>query len=131
MKVVAFSAGSTGGNTELTLLTALREVQIASPSASITPIRLNEVSIGNSTIAGQIPHPFVNSGSQAGTQTDLENTADDRPFMLEHILEADAILLGAPVYSRVVTWLVKWFQDRTLGPAQDIDLANTRKQLVS
>lgn len=116
MKILAISAGSVAGNTELTLLTALQAAQAAHPEATIQLIRLEEVRISDTLIAGQFEHPFAKERKR----TVAGNGPDDRPFVLEAIIDADAILLGAPVLNRGSTGLLKFFADKTLGPFQDI-----------
>lgn len=119
MKILAISAGSVAGNTELTLLTALQAAQAAHPTAAIQLIRLDEIQINDTLIAGQFEHPFAKERKR----TVADNRTDDRPFVLEAIMEADALLLGAPVLNRACTGLLKLFADRTLGPFQDISVA--------
>ncbi|CAK7220663.1 hypothetical protein SBRCBS47491_004264 [Sporothrix bragantina] len=120
MKILGLCGGSPGGNTELALTAALHAAQKAEPSATITLIRLCELSVGTSNISGQLPHPFAAESNKVAS-----SGPDDRPWVVNHIMEADAILLGAPVMSRVTHWLVKWFQDTTLGPYQDVHAARS------
>lgn len=123
MRFLALSGGSPGGNTEQALLAALRAAQeTATTPATISLIRLKELSIGSEALDGHLPLPVVGqSTSTAGT------VPDDRPFMLDQIMEADAIILGAPCMTRTLPWEVKRFQDSTLGPFQDVTMA---KRLV-
>ena len=119
MKILALSAGSVAGNTELALLTALQAAQDANPEATIELIRLEEVRITSKLIPGQFEHPF----SKERKHTVADEGPDDRPFVLEAIMESDAILLGAPVLNRGCAGLLKWFADKTLGPFQDLSVA--------
>ncbi|KAF7541389.1 hypothetical protein G7054_g533 [Neopestalotiopsis clavispora] len=116
MKLLALSCGSPGGNTELVLLAALRAAQAADPALTIELIRINELKLGPMNIGGMTPHPF----SGANQNKDKERMGDDGSFVLDHIMEADAIILGAPVFSRCASWTVKWFADHVMGPFQDI-----------
>ncbi|KAL2846682.1 flavoprotein-like protein [Aspergillus pseudoustus] len=119
MKILAISAGSVAGNTELTLLTALQAVQAVKPDATIQLIRLEEIRIGNRLITGQFEHPFTKEQKR----TAADSGPDDRPFVLEAIMEADAIIIGAPVLNRGAAGLLKYFADKTLGPFQDVSVA--------
>jgi multimeric flavodoxin WrbA len=116
MKLLALSCGPPGGNTELVLLAALQAVQVADPALTIELIRVNELKLGPMNIGGMTPHPF----SGANQNKDKERMGDDGSFVLDHIMEADAIILGAPVFSRCASWTAKWFADHVMGPFQDI-----------
>ncbi|KAH6698482.1 flavoprotein-like protein [Leptodontidium sp. MPI-SDFR-AT-0119] len=119
MKILGISAGSAKGNTELVMLSALQAAQAQLPDASIQFVRLEDIRIGRKLIAGQFEHPFAKEKSAAHN----DHSPDDRPYILDLIMDADAILLGAPVLNRASAGLLKWFADNTLGPFQDISVA--------
>lgn len=102
MKILALSGGSPGGNAELLLLASLRAAKTACPTAEIILIRLNELTISKGLVTGQFAHPFADGDKPKG-----KKEADDRPFALDYIMEADAILLGASILTRSVGWVVK------------------------
>ncbi|RYP65822.1 hypothetical protein DL771_008123 [Monosporascus sp. 5C6A] len=119
MRFLGLSGGSSEGNTEQALLAALRAAQAAATTpATISLVRLKELSIGSEALDGHLPLPVVGkSNATSGT------VSDDRPFILDQIMEADAIILGAPCITRAIPWEVKCFQDGTLGPFQDVAMA--------
>lgn len=127
MKILGLSGGSIGGNTEQALLVALRAAQSASKTPStISLVRFKELSIGSGALGSHLPLPAPSrsNGTNGGGTARCD---DDRPFMLDQIMEADAIILGAPCITRAIPWEVKCFQDGTLGPFQDVAMA---KKLV-
>ncbi|PLB34859.1 flavodoxin family protein [Aspergillus candidus] len=118
MRFLGISGGSAGGNTEQALLAALRAAQTAAKTpATISLVRLKELSIGSGALDGHLPLPVVGKSNSTGP------VSDDRPFILDQIMEADAIILGAPCITRTIPWEVKCFQDSTLGPFQDVTMA--------
>lgn len=56
---------------------------------------------------------------------------DDRPFVLDLILDAGAIIPRCPIYARVIPGSVKLFQDKMLGPFVDSVMARHRKEGVA
>ncbi|PKY07884.1 flavo protein [Aspergillus campestris IBT 28561] len=123
MRFLGLSGGFPGGNTEQALLAALRAAQTAATTpATISLVRLKELSIGSEALDGHLPLPVVGKSNPTSGPV-----VDDRPFILDQIMEADAIILGAPCITRTIPWEVKCFQDSTLGPFQDVTMA---KRLV-
>lgn len=111
-KVVAFSAGRKGGNTEIYIKAAL-EV-IAAKGIDVELIRLNECNI----------HPCVacknGKCNDDGPQGCIFK--DDVPWLAEKFLDSDGYILGAPVWSLSPCGIVSDFRDRVFGPKMDAAL---------
>jgi multimeric flavodoxin WrbA len=54
---------------------------------------------------------------------------DDGQFLYERIMECDALILGAPVYSLTPPGILKMFEDRMMGPKTDVAFAIEAKKL--
>lgn len=124
MKLLDISGGSLGSNTEHALLTALRSAKAASPTPStVSLIRLKELKIGTEPLGTNLPLPLPGNKPNRKAPTFPSSSSDDRPFILNAIMEADGIILGAPCITRAIPWVVKSFQDNTPGPFQDLVMA--------
>ena len=131
MKILGLSGGSANGNTELLLKLALEAVKAAAtpPDSTINPVRIPGVSV---------PKHSLNASNVLPKDKDAFNAPaydtsiiDDRPFVLDPVLDAGAIILYCPIYTRVIPGSVKLFQDRTLGPFVDSVMVRHQKESVA
>ena len=109
-KVVAFSAGRRGGNTEIFIKTALEAIEKMGIECEL--IRLHECDLrpckdclrGPCYVKG--PHACIHK--------------DDGPWLAEKFLDSDGYILGAPVWSLSPCGIVTDFRDRVFGPKMDM-----------
>jgi multimeric flavodoxin WrbA len=95
MKILGLSGGPTNGNTELLLKLALEAVKAAGapPDSTIGPVRIPGV---------PVPKHSLNASNILPKDKDAFNapahdaSIDDRPFVLDLILDASAIILCCP-----------------------------------
>jgi multimeric flavodoxin WrbA len=109
---------------------ALEAVKAAAtpPDSTIGPVRIPDVSV---------PEHSLNASNILPKDKDAFNAPaydasiiDSRPFVLDLILDAGAIILCCPIYTRVIPGSVKLFQDKTLGPFVDSVMARHQKEGV-
>ena len=109
-KVVAFTAGRRGGNTEIYMKVALQA--ISEMGIDVELIRLNECDI----------HPCIACprGKCHAFGPDACIFKDDTQWLAQKFLESDGYLLGAPVWSLSPNGIVTDFRDRVFGPKMDL-----------
>lgn len=109
-KVVAFTAGRRGGNTEIYIKIALKA--IAQMGIECELIRLHECEL----------HPCVDClrGPCYVKGPSGCIFKDDGPWLAEKFLDSDGYLLGAPVWSLSPCGIVTDFRDRIFGPKMDL-----------
>lgn len=95
-RLLGLSAGAIGGSAEIVLKEALRAAE--SSGADVELVRLDELRLPT----GPDPqHP------------------DDAWWLWDRLLEADGLIVSAPIYSRTVPARLKILMDRLLGPNAD------------
>ena len=109
-KVVAFTAGRRGGNTEIFVKTALEAV--AKMGIECELIRLHECDLR--PCKGCPGEPCSKKG-HAGCII-----KDEGPWLAEKFLDSDGYILGAPVWSLSPCGVVTDFRDRIFGPKMDL-----------
>jgi multimeric flavodoxin WrbA len=95
-KVLGLTAGSAGGSSEMCLKEALQAA--ATTGATVEMIRVDEL---------RLP-----------TGADPKEP-DDGPWYWERLMECDALIVSAPIYSRTVPSRLKILVDKILGPNAD------------
>ncbi len=96
MRLLGLNAGSIGGNTEIVLKEALRAAQLE--GAEVELVRLEELRLPMG------PDP---------------KEPDDAWWFWERLMEADGLVVSAPIFSRFVPARLKLLMDRLLGPNAD------------
>ena len=109
-KIVAFSAGRRGGNTEIFIKTAL--IAATKMGIECELIRLNECNL--------IPCKDCLRGPCYAKGPGACILKDDGEWLAEKFLESDGYLLGAPVWSLSPSGIVTVFRDRIFGPKMDL-----------
>jgi len=107
MHVLGISCGTANGNSEILLKMALEEIISQRPSTTYSILRISTVSIP----------PF--DPCDPWSQDVNSKIPDDRPAALDAILEADAIIVASPIWTRQPAGHLKNFCDRALGPRVD------------
>lgn len=109
-KVVAFTAGRRGGNTEIYVKIALEQMEQMGIECKL--IRLHECDLRP---CKDCPNgPCYMHGPSACI------LKDDGPWLAEQFLDSDGYLLGAPVWSLSPCGIVTDFRDRVFGPKMDL-----------
>jgi len=96
LRLLGLNAGSINGNTEIVLKEALRAAEAA--GAEVELVRLEEL--------------HLPSGPDA-------SEPDDAWWFWEKLMEADGLVVSAPIFSRYVPARLKLLMDRLLGPNAD------------
>ncbi|MBR2122670.1 MAG: flavodoxin family protein [Lachnospiraceae bacterium] len=109
-KVVAFTAGRRGGNTEIYVKIALEA--IAKMGIDCELIRLHECDLR--PCKDCLRGPCYVKGPEACI------LKDDGPWLAEKFLDSDGYILGAPVWSLSPCGVVTDFRDRVFGPKMDL-----------
>ena len=95
-RLLGLNAGSINGNTEIVLKEALRAAEAA--GAEVELVRLEELHLPSG------PDP---------------KEPDDAWWFWERLMEADGLIVSAPIFSRYVPARLKLLMDRLLGPNAD------------
>jgi multimeric flavodoxin WrbA len=96
LRLLGLNAGSINGNTEIVLKEALRAAEAA--GAEVELVRLEELRLPSG------PDP---------------KEPDDAWWFWEKLMEADGLVVSAPIFSRYVPARLKLLMDRLLGPNAD------------
>ncbi|KAF2030106.1 flavo protein [Setomelanomma holmii] len=125
MHILGLANGSIGGNSELLLKSALSSASSSNPS--ITTSWLHVPSIIFPRNAGPLKNSVdISAGTNASNNSngiDTSSQRDDRPKLLNAILDADAIIFSTAVYSHQPAGALKALLDNVLGPYTDAALA--------
>lgn len=97
MKLLGLGCGSPGGNTEILLKAAMMGAE--AEGAETEMVRLADL---------EIPA----RRGQPGTR-------DDSGFLVDKLMDCDALIISSPVYTRGPPGLLKFVADRALGPQVD------------
>ena len=109
-KIVAFTCGRRGGNTEIFIKTALTAASRMGIQCEL--IRLNECNL--------IPCKDCLRGPCYAKGPGACILKDDGEWLAQKFLESDGYLLGAPVWSLSPAGIVTVFRDRIFGPKMDL-----------
>tara|TARA_R110002003_G_scaffold198_25_gene15620 strand:- start:28127 stop:29140 length:1014 start_codon:yes stop_codon:yes gene_type:complete len=125
MHILGLCNGSIGGNSETLLKAALTSASSTNPS--ITTSWLHVPSIIFPRNAGPLKNaPDISAGTNASNNhngTDTTGERDDRPKVLNAILDADALIFSTAVYSHQPAGALKALLDNVLGPYTDAAFA--------
>ncbi|KAH7095727.1 flavoprotein-like protein [Paraphoma chrysanthemicola] len=125
MHILGLCNGSIGGNSEVLLKAALTSATAG--SSTITTSWLHIPSIVFPRNAGPLKNSAdISAGTNASNNhngTDTSSERDDRPQVLNAILEADALVFSTAVYSHQPAGTLKALLDNVLGPYTDAALA--------
>lgn len=111
MKLVAFGCGRKNGNTEVFIKEALMAAE--EKGLEVEYVRLADFDIHNCSSCYQTFCP-------ANRNIDNCRYHDDTKFIAEKYLDADGVIVGAPVYAYTPDSLFFTFRDRVFGPKMDI-----------
>lgn len=109
VRVLALSAGRRDGNCEVLLKEALLAAQ-DSCAAQVELIRLNELDIRPCTGCEGCMKGLI-----AGREGRCVLTGDDFPWLLDQVLQADGLILGAPIYDLIPCGRLINLLNRALG----------------
>lgn len=101
MRVIGLACGSAGGNSEILLKSALL-------AAEATGLSVEMIRVGALALPAGRP----------GTLP--PGVRDDRPWLVETLIDSDAVIIAAPVYTRSPPAALKLLIDRALGPRVDV-----------
>ena len=116
MKLAAFSAGRTNGNTEVFLKEALMAAEAKGIEVQLYRLRDYDLHACTSCYNSCPPDP---------TKCPHQ---DDAMFLIDAFLDCDGFLIGASVFSLTPNSLLFTFRDRVFGPKMDVAgyFTNTR-----
>lgn len=114
MKVLAISFGRKNGNTEVLVKEALMACE--EKGLEVEFVRANEFVLEACTVCNGFCQP----------QWDYCPHKDDAHFLIEHFLDCDGYIIGAPVYSKTPCSLALVFRDRVFGPKMDLSVWKER-----
>ena len=111
MKLVAFGCGRRNGNTEVYIKEALMAAE--KKGLEVEYLRLGDFDFHNCASCYQTFCP---------ANRNIENCKfhDDTKFIAEKYLDADGVIVGAPVYAFTPDSLFFTFRDRVFGPKMDL-----------
>lgn len=111
MKLTAFGCGRRNGNTEIFMKEALMSAE--KKGVEVEYLRLADFDIHNCASCYQTFCP---------ANRDINNCKfhDDTKFIAEKYLDADGVIVGAPVYAFTPDSLFFTFRDRVFGPKMDL-----------
>ncbi|OBT64245.1 hypothetical protein VE03_06889 [Pseudogymnoascus sp. 23342-1-I1] len=119
MNILAISCGSPNGNCEILLKAALNAAISSLPGTTGSILNLSNLSFPSYPIPGTFD-PSTGSANAIPQGLPIKDQVpDDRPAALDAILNADALILASPVYTRQPAGILKYFCDKTLGPFVD------------
>lgn len=101
MQLLGLACGSTGGNSEILLKSALMAAEAA--GVSVEMVRVGELALP--------------AGRPGTLPADI---SDDRPWIVEKLIACDALIIAAPVYTRSPSAALKLLIDRAFGPRVDV-----------
>jgi multimeric flavodoxin WrbA len=107
-KLLAWSAGRKNGNTEILVKEALMGAEEIGVDVEL--IRVNDLDIKHCIACHPCP---------AMKGPDRCVWKDDAQFLMEKVLDADGLLIGAPVYSNTAPGYLSVIRDRLFGPKFD------------
>lgn len=115
MKLTAFGCGRRNGNTEIYIKEALMAAE--AKGIEVSYIRLGDFNIHNCSSCYQ-------SFCPANRNIDNCKYKDDTHFLADQYLDADGVIVGAPVYAFTPNSLFFTFRDRLFGPKMDLACEN-------
>ena len=113
MKLVAFGAGRKAGNTEILIKEALMAAE--EMGVEVEYVALRDFEIHPCTACNGLC-PMAIAGLEA-----CPHKSDDTIFLVNKYLDADGVIVGAPVYSSTPGSQLFAFRDRVFGPKMDPD----------
>lgn len=119
MKILGISCGRPMGNSEILLKEALMATE-AEYGADVEFLRLNDFEI----------RPCTGCGACRG-RADIGHGIsdciydDDFPLLVDHLLDADGVIVAAPIYIWAPSGNIRVLADR-LGPTYDVELLKSR-----
>lgn len=111
MKLLGLSAGNPDGSAEILLKVALGAA--VAEGAEVALVRLDDL---------VLPTRPVGPGQATGR--------DDGGWLWDQVMEADGLIVSAPIYSRTVPGKLKLVADRLSGPAADVAFAEAYRGML-
>jgi multimeric flavodoxin WrbA len=111
MRVLGINAGNAGGSSEILLKVALRAA--ADEGADAVLVGVDDLALPTRPVA---------PGDSAAD--------DDGGWLWDQVMEADGLLVAAPIYSRTVPGKLKLVADRLAGPAADVAFAESYRAML-
>lgn len=126
MRILALSAGRRDGNCEVLLKEALLAARDSS-GAQAELIRLNELDLRPCTGCEGCMKGLI-----AGQEGRCVLTGDDFPWLLDQVLQADGLILGAPIYDLIPCGRLITLLNRALGAGRTHrDACRTRPKIAA
>lgn len=110
MHILGLANGTVGGNSEILLKAALTAAQKADASITTSWIHVPSVVIPTKSEARDLRDPLNSNKESTGTNSEV--SIDDRTYVMDAILEADALIFATPVYSHLPAGTLKVLFDR-------------------
>ena len=111
MRVLGLGAGNPGGSAEILLSIALEAA--AADGAEVALVRLDELTLPTGPVGPAAPA-----------------SVDDGAWLWNEVMEADGLIVSAPIYSRTVPGRLKLVADRLSGPAADVAFAESYRRML-
>jgi multimeric flavodoxin WrbA len=111
MRVLGLSAGNADGSAEILLKIALQAAEVEGAESAL--LRLDDL---------RLPTCPVAPGQDAAE--------DDGEWLWDQVMEADGLIVSAPIYSRTVPGKLKLVADRLSGPAADVAFAESYRAML-
>ena len=127
MHILGLACGSPNGNSEILLKAALKAAQEKVSGTTVSFIRVPDLSIPSFPMSTTFD-PSLGKAIPTSLRGPLQGPqSDDRPRVLNRILESDALIIASPIYTRQPPGILKYFCDKTLGPF--VDAAHIRHSI--
>lgn len=131
MHILGIANGTSNGNSEILLKAALLAAKEASPTVTVSWAHAPSVSIPLGAPLLESKHSSVGASTVGKPDPSLHGdktvspaaVPDDRPALLDAILDADALIFSTPVYSHQPAGALKAVLDRITGPFTDASFA--------
>jgi multimeric flavodoxin WrbA len=112
-RILGLSAGNAGGSAEILLSIALEAA--AAQGAEVALLSLDDL---------HLPTRPVGPGQSAAHD-------DDGGWLWDQVMEADGLIVSAPIYSRTIPGKLKLVADRLAGPAADVAFAESYRAMLA
>jgi multimeric flavodoxin WrbA len=123
MKMLGLTCGSRMGNSEILIKEALMGAEEA--GADVQLLRMSDLDIKPCIACGLGKCPASTKGPEGCVQK------DDGPFLYNVVMECDALIISAPVYTKTPPGYLRAIGDRVLGPKGDVAFKIEQKKLKS
>ncbi len=121
MKMLGLTCGSKNGNCEILIKSALMGAEELGMEVEL--LRMSDLDIKPCIACGLMACQATSKGPRGCV------FKDDGPFLYEKVMECDAMIFSAPVYTKTPPGQLKAIGDRILGPKVDVAFKIEQKKL--